>query len=70
MSLCGDVAAAKRVHLGLMKHPFWTDKHDVAQPEGTETSHLPSPRQLQPPKQSLFLEVAGLKLESKSWGQE
>lgn len=59
---------AERVHLGLMKHLIWRDKGDVAQPEGTGASRLPSPRQLRPPKQPLFLDAAGLKLESKSWG--
>lgn len=56
------------MHLGLMKHLIWRDMGDVAQPEGTGTSRLPSPRQLRPPKQPLFLDAAGLKLESKSWG--
>lgn len=33
-SLCGDVAGAERVHLGLMKHPVWRDMGDVAHTEG------------------------------------
>ena len=68
VSLCGDVAGSERVHLGLMKHLVWRDMGDVAQPEGTGASRLPSLWQLQPPKQPPFLEGAGLKLESKSWG--
>ena len=58
------------MHLGLMKHLVWRDMSDVAPPQGPGGSCLPSPRQLQLPKQPPFLETAGLELESESWGQE
>lgn len=60
-----DVAGAERVHLELMKHLIWRGTGGVAQPD--RRGWLPpAPGAAAAAQTALFLEAAGLKLESKS----